>query len=123
MNTWIVIPDIISGLYPRLMPELGKPIRAKKYPQKNKNMTFYLVSVHDPEEGRDKKIVIRAPECWEAEVTVQVRRKTGSGKNTPDHAAGIARDANRAVGLPAKRGLPMRLNGTRATTSAPRSST
>lgn len=32
MNTWIVIPDIISGLYPRLMPELGKPIRAKKYP-------------------------------------------------------------------------------------------
>ncbi len=29
----------------------------------------------DPEEGRDKKIVIRAPECWEAEVTVQVRRK------------------------------------------------
>lgn len=59
---WIVIPDIISGLYPRLMPELGKPIRAKKYPQKNKNMTFYLVSVRDPE-------------CWEAEVTVQVRRK------------------------------------------------
>lgn len=51
MNTWIVIPDIISGLYPRLMPELGKPIRAKKYPQKNKNMTFYLVSVRDPEEG------------------------------------------------------------------------
>ena len=58
---WIVIPDIISGLYPWLMPELGKPIRAKKYPQKNKNMTFYLVSVRDPEEGRDKKIVIRAP--------------------------------------------------------------
>lgn len=56
--------------------ELGKPIRAKKYPQKNKNMTFYLVSVRDPEEGRDKKIVIRAPERWEAEVTVQVRRKT-----------------------------------------------
>lgn len=72
---WIVIPDIISGLYPWLMPELGKLIRAKKYPQKNKNMTFYLVSVRDPEEGRDKKIVIRAPECWEAEVTVQVRRK------------------------------------------------
>lgn len=46
---WIVIPDIISGLYPWLMPELGKPIRAKKYPQKNKNMTFYLVSVRDPE--------------------------------------------------------------------------
>lgn len=49
MNTWIVIPDIISGLYPRLMPELERPIRAKKYPQKNKNMTFYLVSVRDPE--------------------------------------------------------------------------
>lgn len=57
------------------MPELGKPIRAEKYPQKNKNMTFYLVSVRDPEEGRDKKTVIRAPECWEEEVTVQVRRK------------------------------------------------
>ena len=76
MNTWIVIPDIISGLYPRLMPELGKPIRAKKYPQKNKNMTFYIIVREDPEEGRDKKIVIRAPECWGAEVTVQVRRKT-----------------------------------------------
>ena len=75
MNTWIVIPDIISGLYPRLMPELGKPIRAKKYPQKNKNMTFYIIVREDPEEGRDKKIVIRASECWEAEVTVQVRRK------------------------------------------------
>lgn len=35
----------------------------------------------------------------------------------------VARDANRAVGLPAKRGLPMRLNGTRATTNAPESST
>lgn len=63
-------------IFPRLMPKLNTPIRARKYPQKNKNMTFYLVSVRDPEEGRDKKIVIRAPECWEAEVTVQVRRKT-----------------------------------------------
>ena len=74
-EVFIVIPKPIP-IFPRLMPELGKPIRAKKYPQKNKNMTFYLVSVRDPEEGRDKKIVIRAPECWEAEVTVQVRRKT-----------------------------------------------
>ena len=74
-DVFIVIPEPISGLFPRLMPEIGKPIRAKKYPQKNKNMTFYLVSVRAPEEGRDKKIVIRAPECWEAEVTVQVRRK------------------------------------------------
>ena len=72
---WIVIPDIISGLYPRLMPELGKPIRAKKYPQKMKNKTFYLVSVKDPEDGRWKIITVREPECWEAEVTVQVRRK------------------------------------------------
>lgn len=62
-------------IFPRLMPKLNTPIRARKYPQKNKNMTFYLVSVRDPEEGRNKKIVIRAPECWEAEVTVQVRRK------------------------------------------------
>ena len=71
---FIVIPKPLP-IFPRLMPKLGTLIRAKKYPQKNKNMTFYLVSVHDPEEGRDKKIVIRAPECWEAEVTVQVRRK------------------------------------------------
>ncbi len=62
-------------IFPRLMPKLNTPIRARKYPQKNKNMTFYLVSVYDPEEDKDKKIVIRAPECWEAEVTVQVRRK------------------------------------------------
>lgn len=74
IEVWIVIPEPLP-IYPRLMPKLRTPIRAKKYPQKNKNMTFYLVSVRDPEEGRDKKIVIRAPECWEAEVTVQVRRK------------------------------------------------
>lgn len=73
-EVFIVIPKPIP-IFPRLMPELGKPIRAKKYPQKNKNMTFYIIVKEDPEEGRDKKIVIRAPECWEAEVTVQVRRK------------------------------------------------
>lgn len=39
-------------IFPRLMPKLNTPIRARKYPQKNKNMTFYLVSVRDPEEGR-----------------------------------------------------------------------
>ena len=38
-------------------------------------MNTWIV-VRDSEEGRDKKIVIRAPECWEAEVTVQFRRKT-----------------------------------------------
>lgn len=74
-EVFIVIPKPLP-IFPRLMPELGKPIRAKKYPQKNKNMTFYIIVMEDPEEGRDKKIVIRAPECWEAEVTVQVRRKT-----------------------------------------------
>jgi hypothetical protein len=75
-DVFIVIPEPISGLPPRLMPEIGKPIRAKKYPQRNKNMTFYLVSVYDPEEQREKTITVRSPECWEAEVTVQVRRKT-----------------------------------------------
>ena len=71
---WIVIPEPLP-IYPRLMPKLRTPLRARKYPQKMKDKTFYLVSVRDTEEGRDKKIVIRAPECWEAEVTVQVRRK------------------------------------------------
>ena len=74
-DVFIVIPEPISGLFQRLMPEIGKPIRAKKYPQRNKNMTFYLVSVYDPEEQREKTITVRSPECWEAEVTVKVRRK------------------------------------------------
>ena len=74
-EVFIVIPKPIP-IFPRLMPELGKPIRAKKYPQRNKNMTFYLVSVYDPEEQREKTITVRSPECWEAEVTVKVRRKT-----------------------------------------------
>lgn len=75
IKVWIVIPEPLP-IYPRLMPKLRTPLRARKYPQKNKNMTFYIIVMEDPEEGRDKKIVIRAPECWEAEVTVQVRRKT-----------------------------------------------
>lgn len=76
IKTWIVIPMPIPNLFSRLMPELGKPILARKYPQKMKNKTFYLVSVKDPEDGRWKIITVREPECWEAEVTVQVRRKT-----------------------------------------------
>ena len=40
------------------------------------NKTFYLVSVKDPEDGRRKMITVREPECWEAEETVTVRRKT-----------------------------------------------
>lgn len=75
IKTWIVIPMPIPNLFSRLMPELGKPILARKYPQKMQNKTFYLVSVKDPEDGRRKIITVREPECWEAEVTVQVRRK------------------------------------------------
>ena len=67
---WIVIPEPLP-IYQRLMPKLRTPLRALKYPQK----TFYLVSVKDPEDGRRKMITVREPECWEAEVTVQVRRK------------------------------------------------
>lgn len=63
-------------IFPRLMPKLNTPIRARKYPQKMKNKTFYLVNVKDPEDGRWKIITVREPECWEVEVTVQVRRKT-----------------------------------------------
>ena len=63
-------------IFPRLMPKLRTPLRARKYPQKMKNKTFYLVDVKDPEDGRWKIITVREPECWEAEVTVQVRRKT-----------------------------------------------
>ena len=52
IKTWIVIPMPIPNLFSRLMPELGKPILARKYPQKMQNKTFYLVSVKDPEDGR-----------------------------------------------------------------------
>ena len=74
VEVWIVIPEPLP-IYPRLMPKLRTPLRARKYPQKMQNKTFYLVSVKDPEDGRRKIITVREPECWEAEVTVQVRRK------------------------------------------------
>lgn len=74
-EVWIVIPKPLP-IYPRLMPKLRTPLRARKYPQKMKNKTFYLVSVKDPEDGRWKIITVREPECWEAEATVTVRRKT-----------------------------------------------
>lgn len=53
VEAWIVIPKPLP-IFPRLMPKLGAPIRAKKYQQKMKNKTFYLVSVKDPEDGRWK---------------------------------------------------------------------
>ena len=59
MNTWIVIPDIISGLYPRLMPELGKPIRAKKYPQKEQEHD--VLSGQRPRPGRRQRQEDRHP--------------------------------------------------------------
>lgn len=74
-EVFIVIPEPLSGLFPRLMPTLGKPIRARKYAQRYENKTFYITEVEDPENGEKKKIVVRAPECWEAEVTVTYRRK------------------------------------------------
>ena len=48
---WIVIPEPLP-IYPRLMPKLRTPLRARKYPQKMKDKTFYLVDVKDPEDGR-----------------------------------------------------------------------
>ena len=75
IEVWIVIPEPLP-IYQRLMPKLRTPLRARKYPQKMQNKAFYLVSVKDPEDGRRKIITVREPECWEAEVTVQVRRKT-----------------------------------------------
>lgn len=74
-NCWIVIPDVLEGLFPWLMPPLGKPLRARKCEKKLEARTFYIVPVHDPEEKREKRIAIRANECLEAEVTVSVRRK------------------------------------------------
>lgn len=73
-EVFIVIPKPLP-IFPRFMPKLGTPIRARQYPQQNKKMTFYITEVEDPEDGKKKKIVVRAPECWEAEVTVTVRRK------------------------------------------------
>ena len=73
-EVFIVIPEPLP-IFPRLMPKLGKSIRARKYPQNLGYKTFYITEVEDPEDGQKKKIVVRAPECWEAEVTVTVRRK------------------------------------------------
>lgn len=73
-DVFIVIPKPPPGLFPRLVPELGKPIRARKFPSRTK--TFYLFPVYDPEEKREKTISVYENECWEAEVTVTVRRKT-----------------------------------------------
>ena len=75
IETWIVIPQPLP-IYHRLMPKLRTPLRARTYPQKMQNKTFYLVSVKDPEDGRRKIITVREPACGEADVTVQVRRKT-----------------------------------------------
>lgn len=74
-NCWIVIPDVIDGIFQRLMPKTEKPLRAKKCKQRLVNRTFYIVPVYDAEEKKEKRIVVRESECWEAEVTVSVRRK------------------------------------------------
>lgn len=52
-EVFIVIPEPLSGLFPRLMPELGKPIRARKFPSRMR--TFYLIPVYDPEEKRERR--------------------------------------------------------------------
>lgn len=44
IDVWIVIPEPIP-VYPRLMPKLRTPLRARKYPQKMKWRTFYLFEV------------------------------------------------------------------------------
>ena len=75
IKTWIVIPTSIPNLFPWLMPELGKPILARKYPQKMKGRTFYLFEVDDPLEKREKTICVHENECYEVEVSALVRRK------------------------------------------------
>lgn len=75
IKTWIVIPTSIPNLFPRLMPELGKPILARKYPQKMNGRTFYLFEVYDPLEKREKTICVHENECYEVEVSVLVMRK------------------------------------------------
>lgn len=74
IEVWIVIPKPIP-IFPRLMPELGKPLRARKYPQKMKGRTFYLFEVDDPLEKREKTICVHENECYEVEVSVLARRK------------------------------------------------
>lgn len=44
IKVWIVIPEPLP-IYPRLMPKLRTPLRARKYPQKMKGRTFYLFEV------------------------------------------------------------------------------
>ena len=75
IKTWIVIPKPIPNLFPRLMPELGKPILTRKYPQKMKGRTFYLFEVDDPLEKREKTICVHENECYEVKVSVLVRTK------------------------------------------------
>lgn len=71
-EVFIVIPEPLP-IFPRLMPKLGTPIRARKFPSRMR--TFYLIPVYDPEEKREKTISVYENECWEAEVRIQVRRK------------------------------------------------
>lgn len=78
IEVWIVIPEPLP-IYQRLMPKLRTPLRARKYPQKMQNKTFYLVSVKDPEDGRWKIITVREPECWEAEVEEDMIRLKYAG--------------------------------------------
>lgn len=44
IEVWIVIPKPLP-IFPRLMPKLRTPLRARKYPQKMKGRTFYLFEV------------------------------------------------------------------------------
>ena len=74
IKVWIVIPEPLP-IYPRLMPKLRTPLRARKYPQKMKGRTFYLFEVDDPLEKREKTICVHENECYEVEVSVLVRRK------------------------------------------------
>ena len=74
IEVWIVIPKPIP-IFPLFMPEQGKPIRARKYPQKMKGRTFYLFEVDAPLEKREKTICVHENECYEVEVSVLVRRK------------------------------------------------
>lgn len=43
-EVFIVIPKPLP-IFPRLMPKLRTPLRARKYPQKMKGRTFYLFEV------------------------------------------------------------------------------
>lgn len=101
-NCWNVIPDVISGIFPRLMPPIGEPIPAKKCEQKLETRTFYIVPVCDPEEKQKKFIVVRANECTEAEVAIVWRAKNGEvrtmQKRLPAQSAGVWRDVRSVAG-------------------------